>query len=122
MTNKFFDHEVFPYKQLGQEFHEKYQLCFKQNEVISLPLYKLIFDKVVSAFILVIFLPVIVLIFLGYILEGFLKPGTGYWPLYYYDAVSEGEKFKKYKFRAFRSDAVDYSVYGKNDWRKAMYC
>lgn len=117
MTDKFFDREVFPYKKLAEEFHEKYKICLEQNEVIPLPLYKLVFDKAVSAFFLFTFFPIILLIFLGYILEGFFNPGSGYWPLYSYDAVSEGKKFKKYKFRAFRSDAVDYSEYGRNDWR-----
>ncbi|MDA9009996.1 sugar transferase [bacterium] len=115
--NKFFNHEVFPYKSLGEEHLEKYKLCFEQDKVIAAPVYKLIFDKTVSALVLLTFFPIMVLIFLGYMLEGFFSPGAGYWPLYYYDAVSEGRKFKKYKFRAFRSDAVDYSEYGRNDWR-----
>ena len=113
----FFNREVFPYRKLDEELQEKYHVCLVQNERISLPFFKLLFDKVFSAFILTLFSPIIILIFFGYFVEGCFSPGKGFWPLYYYDAVSEGKKFKKYKFRAFRLDVVDYTLYGKSDWR-----
>jgi lipopolysaccharide/colanic/teichoic acid biosynthesis glycosyltransferase len=108
--------EAFPYKPPTEELKAKYKELFELKEPIKVPLPKLIFDKLLSLIILTISLPVIILLIIFNWIEGILIPENRGPMFFYYNAVSRGKVFKKYKIRLIKVKFIDKELQAKGDW------
>ncbi len=112
--------EAFPYKPPTEEIKTKYKELFELKEPIRVPWPKLLFDKMLSLFILVCCLPVIVFLILFNWIEGLLIPENRGPLFFYYYAVSRGKVFKKYKIRLIKEKYINKELQAKGDWHAFM--
>lgn len=112
--------EAFPYKPPTEELKTKYKELFELKKPIKVPIPKLIFDKLLSFIILTCCLPIIILLSLFNWIEGiFIRENRG--PLFfYYNAVSRGKVFKKYKIRLIKEKFINKELQAKGDWHAFM--
>jgi lipopolysaccharide/colanic/teichoic acid biosynthesis glycosyltransferase len=112
--------EAFPYKPPTAELKTKYKELFELKHPIKVPLPKLIFDKLLAFIILTCCLPIIILLLLFNWIEGiFIRENRG--PLFfYYNAVSRGNVFKKYKIRLIKLKFINKELQAKGDWHAFM--
>jgi len=108
--------EAFPYAPPTEEIKLKYKELFMLKKTIEVPFPKLVFDKLLAGAILICCLPVILLLLVFNFIEGlFIKENKG--PLFfYYNAVSRGKVFKKYKVRLIKEKYIDKELQAKGDW------
>ena len=119
MHNKhknFFSKKVFPYSPPTYELKKKYDNIFQIEKPLNDRIIKNIFDKFFSFLFLIILSPFFLIIFLSYSIESLFSKDFGSY-IYFYYAVSKGKKFKKYKFRTFKSNLIDQNFKKNNDWR-----
>jgi lipopolysaccharide/colanic/teichoic acid biosynthesis glycosyltransferase len=108
--------EAFLYKAPDIETKEKYGEIFDIKQPIRTPLLKVLFDIILASFILLACLPIIVLLFLAYKIEGLILPENKGPLFFYYNAVSKGKIFKKYKIRLIKEKYIDKELQAKGDW------
>ena len=108
--------EAFPYKPPTDEIKKKYKELFGIKGPLKVPLPKLIFDKIVALLILTGCLPVILMLFVANLIEGILIPENRGPLFFYYNAVSGGQIFKKYKVRLIKEKYIDKALQAKGDW------
>jgi lipopolysaccharide/colanic/teichoic acid biosynthesis glycosyltransferase len=108
--------EAFPYKPPTEELKAKYKELFELKEPIKVPLPKLIFDKLVSFIILACSLPVIIGLVIFNWIEGIFIPENRGPVFFYYNAVSRGKVFRKYKIRLIKVKFIDKELQAKGDW------
>ena len=68
--------EAFPYKPPSQEIKDKYQHIFALKKPLEDRLPKLIFDKLVAVFALVLASPILLALKVAYLIEGLLIPAN----------------------------------------------
>ncbi|MBN1415991.1 MAG: sugar transferase [Bacteroidales bacterium] len=112
--------EAFPYKPPTEELKARYKELFELKKPIKVPFPKLIFDKLLSFIILTCCLPIILFLILFNWIEGiFIRENRG--PLiFYYNAVSRGKIFKKYKIRLIKEKFIHKELQAKGDWHAFM--
>ncbi len=108
--------KVFPYKPPSEEIRRKYKEIFEIKEPPEPRLLKTIFDKVVGFLILLFCLPIIILLFMANLIEGLIIPENKGPLFFYYNAVSAGKIFKKYKIRLIKEKYIDKELQKKGDW------
>jgi lipopolysaccharide/colanic/teichoic acid biosynthesis glycosyltransferase len=108
--------EAFPYKPPTEELKNKYKELFELHKTIKVPLPKLIFDKLLALIILTCCLPVIIILLLFNWIEGIIIPENRGPLFFYYNAVSRGKVFKKYKIRLIKVKFIDKELQAKGDW------
>jgi lipopolysaccharide/colanic/teichoic acid biosynthesis glycosyltransferase len=108
--------EAFPYKPPSNEIKIKYAHIFELKEPLSDRFIKKLFDKIVALILLFISIPILVLLKVGYLVEGFLIPENRGPMFFYYWAVSAGKKIKKRKIRLIKMKYIDHEKALKNDW------
>lgn len=108
--------EAFPYKPPTTALKEKYEHLFKLDEPLHPRKIKLIFDKVASAAALLIVMPTLALLRIAYFVEGLIIPANKGPMLFYYWAISEGKKIRKWKLRLIKMSYVDSEAARRNDW------
>ncbi len=108
--------EAFPYKPPTEAIRTQFKEIFEINGPLKVPVTKLIFDKITAFLILLCCLPVILLLLLANLIEGLIiRENRG--PLFfYYNAVSAGKIFKKYKIRLIKVKYIDKALQAKGDW------
>jgi lipopolysaccharide/colanic/teichoic acid biosynthesis glycosyltransferase len=108
--------EAFPYKAPSQEIKEKYKNLFELDQPIKVAVGKIIFDKAVAGLILIFCIPVIVMLYIINLTEGlFISENKG--PLFfYYNGISQGKPFKKYKIRIIKMKYIDKELAIQGDW------
>jgi len=116
MTNLPEPEEAFPYKPPDDNIKKKYQNIFALKQPLEDKLPKLIFDKLVSAFALLLASPIIAGLFLAYWIEGLLLPENKGPVFFSYIAVSAGKRFKKYKIRLIKTSFIDQEGAKRGDW------
>jgi lipopolysaccharide/colanic/teichoic acid biosynthesis glycosyltransferase len=77
------------------------------NEIIKIPPLKLLFDKIMSLILLIIFLPLSLLLIIAVKIDGlFIKEDKG--PVFYIEKrVSQGKPFNLLKFRIYKLSAIE---------------
>ena len=108
--------EAFPYKPPSKEILKVYAHLFKyEGKLPSRPL-KSLFDRLLALILLFIFFPILLLLWLAYSIEGILiKENMG--PMFfYYNAVSAGKVFRKYKIRLIKTKFIDFEAAKNGDW------
>ena len=108
--------QAFPYEKPSQEIIDKYQHIFDIKEPLPAKFAKLFFDKSVSLILLLISLPILFLIKVAYQIEGFLIKENKGPMLFFYWAISNGKRFRKYKIRLIKTKFIDEELAKKNDW------
>lgn len=108
--------EAFPYKPPTEELKLKYAHIFALTGPLPNRAFKRIFDIVISALILVIAIPVLIILKLAYLLEGWLIPDNAGPMLFYYWAISAGKQIPKYKLRLIKQEYIEPVGAKKHDW------
>ncbi|MGH7604613.1 MAG: sugar transferase [Gemmatimonadaceae bacterium] len=108
--------EAFPYKPPTEAIKARYRHIFEIKEPLPGRMPKLIFDKVVAAALLLAAAPVLLLLKLGYLVEGWLiRENKG--PMFFsYNAVSAGKVFPKYKIRLIKTKFIEPEGAKRGDW------
>ena len=108
--------EAFPYKPPTSEIYRDYGYIFELDKPLSFRVYKFIFDKFISIVLLLLGLPILVILKISYMVEGFFIPENRGSMLYSYKAVSQGKVFPKYKIRLIKEKYIDPIGAQKGDW------
>jgi len=108
--------EAFPYTAPTEEIKNQYKEIFELEQSLKVPFPKLLFDKFVSGIILLFCLPVILLLLIVNMIEGWLIPENRGPLFFYYNAVSEGRVFKKWKIRLIKEKYIDKELQAQGDW------
>ena len=108
--------EAFPYRPPSKFILEKYSHIFKIKEKLPSRWFKLIFDKLVSIVLLLIGLPILILLQIAYIIEGFFIPENKGPLIFSYNAVSAGKTFPKFKIRIIKQSAIDVEAASRGEW------
>ncbi len=108
--------EAFPYRAPDDQIKTKYKEIFEIKEPLKTPLLKLLFDRLVAFIMLICCSPIILLLFIANTIEGILIPENRGPLLFYYNAVSAGKIFKKYKIRLIKEKYIDKELQAKGDW------
>jgi lipopolysaccharide/colanic/teichoic acid biosynthesis glycosyltransferase len=108
--------EAFPYKPPDDNLKKRYQHIFALERPLDDRLPKLLFDKVVAVFALLLSSPVFALLYLANLIEGLIIPENRGPLFFYYYAVSAGKKFRKYKIRLIKTSYIDAEGAKRGDW------
>ena len=108
--------EAFPYKPPSDEIREKYKHIFEIEGPLRGRFFKSFFDKVVSASLLVVASPVLLLVKVAYLIEGWIIPENKGPMFFHYNAVSAGKVIPKYKIRLIKTKFIDPEGAKRGDW------
>lgn len=108
--------EAFPYMPPTQEILEKYPHIFKLKETLPPRFFKVLFDKFVAVILLVLSAPILLLLKLAYLVEGWLIPENKGSMFYYYNSISAGKIIPKYKIRLIKTKYIDPEGAKRHDW------
>jgi len=107
---------AFPYLPPTDEIKVKYADIFEINEPLPPRFFKLMFDKFVSAVLLVFSLPILLMLKIAYLIEGILIPENKGPMLFYYWGVSGGKKIKKWKLRLIKTKYIEPEGAKLHNW------
>jgi len=116
ITNTEEPKEAFPYKPPTPEIKEQYAEIFQTEKPIKVPLPKLVFDKLVALFCLILTSPVLLFLLIANWIEGVFIPENKGPLFFYYYAMSHGRKFKKWKIRMIKESYIDKELQAIGDW------
>jgi lipopolysaccharide/colanic/teichoic acid biosynthesis glycosyltransferase len=108
--------EAFPYTPPTVEILAEYAHIFALKEVLPQRLFKTLFDKFLAFILLSISLPILLLLKIAYVIEGFLIPENKGPMLFYYWGVSGGIKMKKWKIRLIKTKFIEPEGAARHDW------
>ena len=116
MTNEWEPGEAFPYKPPSDEIREKYAHIFELEGPLKNRVFKTVFDKVVALCLLVAASPVLLLVKIAYLIEGWTNPESSGPMFFHYNAVSAGKVIPKYKIRLIKMKYIDPEGAARHDW------
>ena len=116
MTVKTEPKEAFPYRPPDESIRENYRHLFDLTEPIPTRLPKLLFDKVIAFCLLFLTAPILLVLKLAYVLEGWFFPENRGPMLFSYNAISQGKVIPKYKIRLIKSKFIDMEGAQRGDW------
>ena len=116
MTPNIEPKEAFPYRAPTEEIKRKYKEVFEIKRPLKPPFFKLVFDKITALTVLGLSSPILLMLYLANVIEGVLIPENRGPLLFYYNAVSAGKTFKKYKIRLIKEKYIDKELQAKGDW------
>ena len=108
--------EAFPYKPPSKELYQRYSHLFDLKSPLPQRVLKGLFDKLIATVLIFFSLPILVLLKLAYVIEGFFIPENKGPLFFYYYAVSAGQIFRKYKIRLIKTKYIDLNAAKKGDW------
>ena len=108
--------EAFPYRAPSSEIKTKYAHIFQLSRALPNRVGKRVFDVVVSIFLLAFAVPLLALLKLGFLVEGWLIRENAGPMIFYYNAISAGNVFPKYKIRLIKQKYIDPVGAKKHDW------
>jgi hypothetical protein len=108
--------EAFPYKPPTDEIRQKYAHIFQIEGQLPRRFFKTLFDKVIAAFLLLVFSPVLIILKLAFLIEGWLIPENKGNMFFYYNAVSAGKVVPKYKIRLIKTKYIEPEGAKRHDW------
>lgn len=108
--------ESFPYAPPSDEIKNKYAHIFELTEPPPTRLIKNIFDRVVGAVLFTFSLPVLFLLKIAYVVEGFFVPENSGPMLFYYWGVSGSKKIKKWKLRLIKTKYIEPMGAARHEW------
>lgn len=108
--------EAFPYKPPSKEVLEKYKHIFEFKGKLPKRFSKSVFDKLISAILIILTSPILLILKFAFILEGLMIPENKGPMLFYYNAVSAGKVIRKYKIRLIKMKYIDPDGAKRGDW------
>jgi lipopolysaccharide/colanic/teichoic acid biosynthesis glycosyltransferase len=108
--------EAFPYKPPTAEIKQKYQHIFELKEPLPSRFFKVAFDKLVALALLIISAPILLLLKIAFVIEGWLIPENAGPMFFYYWGVSAGKKIPKYKIRLIKQQFIEPEGAKRHDW------
>lgn len=108
--------EAFPYQPPTEEIKQKYRHIFALQKPLGGRFFKTLFDKVVAGLLLLAAAPVLLLIKIAYVIEGWLLPENKGPMFFSYNAVSGGKVIPKYKIRLIKMKYIDPEGAKRGDW------
>uniref|UniRef100_UPI003216DBAD sugar transferase n=1 Tax=uncultured Draconibacterium sp. TaxID=1573823 RepID=UPI003216DBAD len=108
--------EAFPYTPPTPEIKEKYAEIFALKEPLKVPFPKLLFDKAIALFFLLLASPILLLLLISNWVEGVLIPENKGPLFFYYYGMSHGRRFKKWKIRLIKESYIDKELQALGDW------
>ncbi len=108
--------EAFPYKPPTEEIKQKYKHIFELKEALPPRFIKTLFDKVCALVMLAITAPIMLLLKVAYMVEGWLIPENAGPLFFYYNAVSAGKIIPKYKIRLIKVKFIEPEGAKRHDW------
>mgnify|MGYP000570742198 FL=1 len=108
--------EAFPYAPPSEEVLRKYHHIFELNQALSPRFFKTCFDKVVAIIFLVISTPVLLLLKIAFLIEGWFIPENAGPMFFYYNGVSAGKIIPKYKIRLIKTKYIEPEGAKRHDW------
>ena len=108
--------EAFPYRPPDAAIRKKYRHVFEIDRPLDDRLAKVVFDKSVAALLLTAAAPVLLLLKIAYLVEGWLIPENKGPMFFSYNAVSAGKVFPKYKIRLIKTKYIDQEGAKRGDW------
>ncbi|MBU3548030.1 sugar transferase [Polynucleobacter sp. P1-05-14] len=108
--------EAFPYKPPSELIRQKYRHIFLITTPLQPRLFKTLFDKVVATFLLLLSLPILLLLKLAFLIEGWLVPENKGPMFFFYNAVSAGKIIPKYKIRLIKLKYIEPEGAKRGDW------
>lgn len=108
--------EAFPYKAPDDAIKQRYRHLFELTEPLAPRWPKLFFDKVVATLLLVAAAPILLVLKIAYLVEGWLIPENKGPMFFSYNAISAGMVFPKYKIRLIKTKYIDAEGAKRGDW------
>jgi lipopolysaccharide/colanic/teichoic acid biosynthesis glycosyltransferase len=108
--------EAFPYKPPTEEIKKQYGEVFELSDPLPPRFFKTLFDKLVALLLLAIAAPIMLVLKMAYLIEGWLIPENKGPMFFYYNAVSGGEVIPKYKIRLIKMKYIDPDGAKRHDW------
>jgi lipopolysaccharide/colanic/teichoic acid biosynthesis glycosyltransferase len=108
--------EAFPYKPPTEEIRQKYRYIFELTKPLPPRFFKAVFDKFVSLVMLLVSAPILLLLKLAFLIEGWLIPENKGPFFFYYNAVSAGQIIPKYKIRLIKTKYIEPEGAKRHDW------
>lgn len=108
--------EAFVYQAPNHEIRAKYAQLFLIGEPVRVGFFKRLFDLLLAAIILILCTPIVISLFLFNLIEGVLIPANRGPLFFYYNGVSHGKPFKKYKIRLIKMCYIDAELRKIGDW------
>ena len=108
--------EAFPYHPPTEEIRQKYRHLFEMTGPLPPRFVKVAFEKVVAVILLLLSAPVLLLLKIAYLIEGWLVPENAGPMFFYYNAVSAGKVIPKYKLRLIKRKYIDPEGAKRHDW------
>ena len=108
--------EAFPYKQPTEEIKQKYNNIFCLDKPLQARFLKVLFDKLLALVMLLLAAPILFLLKVAFIIEGLIIAENKGPMFFYYNAVSAGQNFRKYKIRLIKTKYIDSLSAKRGDW------
>lgn len=108
--------EAFPYKPPTENIKLKYKYIFELQNPLKPRFFKMAFDKVIAFVFLTISAPILLLLKIAYVIEGWFIPENGGPMFFYYWAVSAGKQIPKYKLRLIKLKYIELEGAKRHDW------
>ncbi len=108
--------EAFLYQPPDDITKERYKNIFALSRPLPSRPLKVAFDKAFAVTVLTIASPVIAGLYLANLIEGLLIPENKGPFIFYYNAISGGKLFKKYKIRLIKTKYIDQEGAKRGDW------
>lgn len=116
MNERYEPEEAFPYKPPTDEIKQEYAHIFQLGGPLKSRFFKTAFDKLVAFLLLVAASPVLLLVKVAYLIEGWLIPENKGPMFFHYNAVSAGKVIPKYKIRLIKTKYIDQEAAARGDW------
>ncbi|MCD6184215.1 MAG: sugar transferase [Deltaproteobacteria bacterium] len=107
---------AFPYKAPDDFIKTKYHHIFQLKEPLDDRLPKVLFDKVMAIIFLIFAAPILLIVKIVYVIEGWIIPENKGPMFFSYNAISKGKIIPKYKIRLIKTKFIDPVGAKKGDW------
>lgn len=108
--------EAFPYKPPTEEIKQKYKHIFEFNDPLPPRFFKIAFDKLVALVFLSLSVPILFVLKIAYLIEGWCIPENAGPMFFYYWGVSAGKQIPKYKIRLIKKKYIEPEGAKHHDW------
>ena len=108
--------EAFPYKPPTDQILAQYPHIFQLKHPLSPRFFKTLFDKLAAIVLLLLSAPILFLLKLSFLVEGWLIPDNAGPMFFFYNGVSAGKIIPKYKIRILKSKYIEPEGAKRHDW------
>jgi lipopolysaccharide/colanic/teichoic acid biosynthesis glycosyltransferase len=107
---------AFPYRPPTDEIRRRYSHIFALQQPLPERIPKLLFDKLAALAFLLLAVPILLLVKVAYLVEGWISPDSRGPMIFSYNAISQGRRIPKYKIRLIKVKYIDAEGAKRGDW------